>query len=120
MKRNWKEAIVFYLAYLLLGLLIGALSGGIAGAINPDNTFVIGAKVGTIVGTIYCLVLYFSIYIKKKLTSFLFIIIGLIAGVVNLFLGNLVSLIFVAFLTTRENKTKSNITTKDSNMKENI
>lgn len=114
MKRNWKEAIIFYLAYLILGLLIGALVGGIVGAINPTNVFEISVRAGSVAGTIYCLILYFAIYIKKGLSSFLYIIIGVIAGVINIFTGNLFSLIIVAFLTTRENKLESDVDMSNS------
>ena len=113
LERNWKQAIGFYFAYLLLGFLIGALIGGITGIIDPYN-LELPATIGEVAGTIYCLVLYFAIYVRKRLNSFLFIILGLVAAVVNLFFGNIVSLIIVAFLTTREDKSETNITIDDS------
>ena len=109
MKRNWKEAIAFYIAYLLLGLLIGFLVGGLVGVINPTNAFEASVRADSIAGTIYALILYFTVYIKKGMNSFLYIIIGVIAGVINIFTGNLFSLIIVAFLTTRENKLESDV-----------
>ncbi len=121
LQRNWKEAIVFYLAYTLLGILIAGLSGGIAGIIDPGGSFESGAMVGTVVGTIYCVILYFSVYSQKRLNSFLYILIGIVAGVVNLFCGNLVSIIFVAFLTTRatrECKASDSIIINDSGISE--
>jgi len=48
--------------------------------------------------------LYFTIYITKKLGSFLLIILGVVTGVINLFFGNAVSMIIVAILTTLDNK----------------
>ncbi|MCF6462585.1 hypothetical protein [Clostridium sp. Cult1] len=113
LERNWKQAIGFYFAYLLLGFLIGALIGGITGIIDPYN-LELPATIGEVAGTIYCLVLYFAIYVRKRLNSFLFIILGLVAAVINLFFGNIVSLIIVAFLTTREDKTETDITIDDS------
>lgn len=100
LQRNWKEAIVPYLAYTLLGILIAGLSGGIAGIINPGGSLESGAMVGTVVGTVYSVILYFGVYSQKRLNSFLYILIGVVAGVVNLLGGNLVSMIFAAFLTT--------------------
>ncbi len=113
LERNWKQAIGFYFAYLLLGFLIGALIGGITGIIDPYN-LELPATIGEVAGTIYCLVLYFAIYVRKRLNSFLFIILGLVAAVINLFFGNIVSLIIVALLTTREDKTETDITIDDS------
>ena len=113
LERNWKQAIGFYFAYLLLGFLIGALIGGITGIIDPYN-LELPATIGEVAGTIYCLVLYFAIYVRKRLNSFLYIILGLVAAVINLFFGNIVSLIIVAFLTTREDKTETDITIDDS------
>lgn len=113
LERNWKQAIGFYFAYLLLGFLIGALIGGITGIIDPYN-LELPATIGEVAGIIYCLILYFAIYVKKRLNSFLFIILGLVAAVINLFFGNIVSLIIVALLTTREDKTETDITIDDS------
>ncbi|CCQ92818.1 hypothetical protein CULT_110056 [[Clostridium] ultunense Esp] len=71
---------------------------------------------GEFTGIIYCLVLYFAIYFKKKLNSFLSIILGRVAAVINLFFGNIAYLIIIAFLTTIEDKSKSSITMDDSEM----
>ncbi len=118
MKRNWKEAIVFYIAYSLLALLIGFLTGSIVGLINPTS-LTVSITAGSIVGTIYCLILYYLICIKKKQTSFLFIILGIITGIISFYLGNLISLIIVAFITTRENKAEI-VVKKDSEIDEYI
>ena len=100
-KRSWQEAIGFYIAYLLLGMLLGALTGVIAGITNPENGLELARVAGLVVATIYSVALYFTIYIKKKMSSFIFILLGLVAGVASVFVGNLVALIFVAVLTTR-------------------
>ncbi len=104
MERNWKEAIVFYIAYLLLGILIGAMVGGIVGILYPDRVLELAEKAGLIAGAIYVLVLYFTIYIKKEMESFLFILLGIITFAITLLLGAIFSLIIVAFFTTRDNK----------------
>lgn len=107
MKRNWKQAVIFYIAYLILELLIAALFGGLTGLIDPYNVEEKAEIVGHIVGFIYVLVLYFTVYIKKKLNSFAFILLGVVTGVVELFLGNIISLIIVAILTTLDKKTET-------------
>lgn len=104
-KRDFKKAVGFYIAYLILGFLLGALFGVLIGLIYPYNED-LPYLVGTVVGTIYCIVLYFIIYFKKKLSSFRYVILGVIAAVINLFLGNIASLLFVAFLTTRANNSE--------------
>lgn len=96
LKRNWKQAILFYIAYLVLGFLIAGLLGGLTGVIDPDNVEESAEIVGYVAGSIYISVLYFTIYIKKKLNSFLLIILGVITAVINLFFGNIVSMIIVA------------------------
>jgi len=88
-----------------LGFLLGALFGVLIGVIYPYNED-LPYLAGTVVGTIYCIVLYFVIYFKKKLNSFRYVILGVIAAVINLFLGNIASLLFVAFLTTRANNSE--------------
>ncbi|GFN35892.1 hypothetical protein [Tepidimicrobium xylanilyticum] len=35
LQRNWKQAIGFYIAYLILVFFIGALVGGIVGLVDP-------------------------------------------------------------------------------------
>lgn len=109
MKRNWKEAIIFYVAYLILVLLIAFIVGIIIGIINPYNVLEVSEKAGIIIGTIYSILLYFIIYYKKGMSSFLYIILGLVTGIVSLFLNEIFALMIVAFLTTREDKSGSGI-----------
>lgn len=113
LKRNWKQAILFYIAYLVLGFLIAGLLGGLTGVIDPDNVEESAEIVGYVAGSIYISVLYFTIYIKKKLNSFLLIILGVITAVINLFFGNIVSMIIVAILTTLDNKSEEEASNED-------
>lgn len=109
MKRNWKEAIVFYVAYLILVLLIAFIVGIIIGVINPYNVLEVSEKAGIIIGTIYSVLLYFIIYYKKRMSSFMYILLGLVTGIVSLFLNEIFALMIVAFLTTREDNSASNV-----------
>lgn len=45
--------------------------------------------------------LYVGIYYRERLNSFLLILVGIAAGVVQVFYDLLFSMVFVAFLTTR-------------------
>jgi len=129
LQRNWKEALIFYLAYTLLGLLISTLMGGIlgminAGAIDPEDAYAVNlmaAKAWGIIGPIYCMGLYFGIYYRKRLNSFLLILVGIAAGVVQIFCDLLFSMVLVAFLTTRPTlacKTSNSVVINDSRANE--
>ena len=99
--RSVPEAIFFFLAYAMLGAFLTALTGFIAGITGAVKETQSGYVFGIIVGTGYCLVLYFLIYWKKRLRSFLYLVLGIISGFVSLFYGFFAGLLFVAFLTTR-------------------
>lgn len=116
MKRNWKEAIVFYVAYLLLLLLICFLTGVIIGVFNPNYSVETVEKIATFIIAAYCIILYFAVYFKKKMSSFPFIILGLVAAIISFLLGEILALIIVAFLTTRDDESGSNIDAVDSDI----
>jgi hypothetical protein len=101
-KRNWKQAIGFYLAYGFLGFLFGVLAGGMAGSLDPDHAQQLGVKAGRITGVIYCLALAVITASKKSLlSSFKVLVLVVLSPLVALFLGALGGLIPVAYLTTR-------------------
>lgn len=110
LKRNWKEALIFYLAYLLLGLLISFFIGAIFGLVNPEFTDESAIILGRVVGTIYFIMIYFAVYVKKSMNSFKYIIMGTIAAILNIFTGLIISLIFVAYLTTRDSEIETDET----------
>lgn len=99
-QRSVKDAIGFYIAYLVLIIMIGALFGGILGAATQIDNVGLGA--GTIVAVIVSLTLSFLILKRKKsLGKFSFIALALLSGLLAIFLGGLAGLIPVAYLTTR-------------------
>lgn len=61
LQRNWREALIFYLAYTLLGLLTSTLVGDIlgminAGTIDPEDAYAVhlmATKAWGIIGPIY-------------------------------------------------------------------
>ena len=113
--RNWKGAVGFYLAFMLLGLL-GLFIIGVAGAIiNPPppgasyaDGFQAGVQFGMHIGiiliTLYSLAISFVVLFKKNLQKrFWYVLLALVSGIAALFGGALLGLIIPAFLTTRTN-----------------
>lgn len=104
-KRNFVEALGFYLAYLLLVMLVGGLFGVIVGLAYPDNAYYIALRVGTVVSIVINLGLSFQILKQKNLLgNFGYLILTVISAIISAFLGGLGGLIPVAFFTTREKK----------------
>lgn len=101
-KRNWKEAIVFYLVHLLIVLVIAGVFGGLVGLVFAIKSPEITRTVGSVIGLMYALTFYIGICYQKRLYSLFYILLGIVAIVVNLLFGVVGSLVFVAFLTTRE------------------
>ncbi|MDP3388068.1 MAG: hypothetical protein Q8S24_12590 [Eubacteriales bacterium] len=101
MKRNWLEAITFYIVYLIIGVLVSSGIGAISGSMSNDS-IQSGMISGVIFAGVYTAYLYFKVYKKKRMNSTLFIIFGVIATIVGFSYGMIISLVFVAVLTTRE------------------
>lgn len=106
-KRNWKEAIGFYLAYFLVGLILAGIAGGLliiiqSGVNTFGEGFNAGLVIGQIVGVIYSLIISFAVLIQRKLyKNFGYVILVLLNGLLALFGGLLLGLIIPAFMTTR-------------------
>jgi hypothetical protein len=101
-KRNFMEAITFYIIYLIIGVLVSSGIGAIIGNIT-NNNIQAGMISGIIFAGIYTAFLYYSVYTKKKIKSTVFVIFGVIATITGFFYGMIPSITFVAVLTTREN-----------------
>ncbi|KKQ80821.1 MAG: hypothetical protein UT02_C0002G0046 [Parcubacteria group bacterium GW2011_GWC2_38_7] len=111
-KRTAKQAIGFYLAYLLLLLLCAGLLGGILAVVLNDTNLIaqISLKLGNIIAITVTLILsFFILKAKKLLGNFKYILVALLSGFLALFLGALAGLIPVAYLTTREKQENDNI-----------
>ena len=105
--RTKKEAVGFYLAYLLLLALVAGLVSFFVG--DPKAPFDEGFQSGQIIGAYFsiiaCLILsLFVLYKKKQLNSFGLILIAVLSGIGAIFLGGLLGLVFVAYLTTKDSK----------------
>ncbi|HPW89969.1 MAG TPA: hypothetical protein PLJ40_00930 [Paludibacteraceae bacterium] len=95
-QRTTKEAIGFYLAYLLMVMVVAGVLAAILGVIVQSNdTFNLGVKIGTTVAIIASLGISFWILKEKKLLSNF----GLI--LLAVFIGGIGGLIPAAYLTTR-------------------
>jgi len=114
-KRNWKDAIGFYLAYLLLAVILGMIAGGLTGILMPSNATTFsqgfnqglhqGVQIGTIVAVIYCLIISGLLLWQKKLyKNFGFILLALLSAFLAVFGASLLGLIIPAIITTKEIK----------------
>jgi len=103
-QRNTKEAIGFYLAYFLLFILIGGLLGGATAILNTEAVTGSAMRAGAIFAVMACVSLYLVVMVSKKVTSFGYLLLAVVAGICAIFLGALLGLVPVAFLTTKKAK----------------
>ena len=76
-KRNWKEAVCFYLAFLVLVILMGGVSGGlvstgvglIRGSMSFKEGYAVGSKVGYFLNIFFILTICGLLLTKKRLWS---------------------------------------------------
>lgn len=102
--RTNKQAVGFYLVYVIFSVLLGAVIGGFFGAIlgGDDSAARLEAatRTGAIIAPIFSMIIFFLIYRKKRLNSMSFLFLGLLSAVLALLGGTLLGVIFPAFLTT--------------------
>ncbi len=104
-RRTAKEALGFYIVYLLATALFAAIIGALAGVFIQENAFEAGVQFGTVIGIIVSITLSFLILSKKGLTnSYLLLLLALFGGLLQLVGGGIVSLIVPAYLTTVKKK----------------
>ena len=107
-KKNWKQAILFYVIYFVIGLTIvfvaGSLFGILVGDKYPDTeAFDIGFRLGQFVAIL--LVIGLTIYIlrqKEMYKNSLGVLLGLLAIILSVLGGILLGLLPLAYLLTRE------------------
>lgn len=101
-KRSKKEAVGFYLGYLVVIVLVAGLLGGVIGLAFGDKGVEAGLRFGNIIAIVVSLGLSFAILSKKKLMSnFGLILVALASGVFAFFGGGLLGLIPAAYLSTK-------------------
>ena len=102
--RNFKEAVGFYLAYILVGLLVSMVCAMIVIAAigaDADNAYTLGFRCGSTAMMAYVIVLALLVARSKKLfRSFGCILLVLLSGILAMF-GIFVGLLPVAYLTTK-------------------
>ncbi|MFW5808422.1 MAG: hypothetical protein ACOCWH_05165 [Spirochaetota bacterium] len=102
--RSVKEAIGFYLAYLLLFIVVGAVFGAVASFVTTMDPVAAGTRAGMLVAFLLTAYLAFSLLRRKRLlNNFGFILLALLSVLLALILGGIGGLIPVAYLTTRPN-----------------
>ena len=103
-KRNWKEAMGFYLTYLFFGLILGAVLGAIVvlvGAVNINNYDQLGRFAVYFSGT-YCAIISGLLLTKKKLWGNLgYVFLAFLGIFLAVGSGTLLGLIIPAFITTK-------------------
>jgi hypothetical protein len=108
-QRSTKEAIGFYISYLVILILIASVLGGILSILSGTQGFnagyALGFRVGQFVAIAGVLALSFMLLKSKNaLKDIRFILILLVSGVLAIFGGALLGLIPVAYLTTQKSK----------------
>ena len=107
LQRTGKQALGFYLAYLLLGFVLGMVFGFIAALIAKGIPSQSAMIAGSIAAVILCAALTIAIGAKKaRLVSFPTLFLLLAAVLCALAAGALGGLIPVAFMTTMENRSQ--------------
>jgi hypothetical protein len=105
-KRNKKEALGFYLAYLLLFVLIGAMVAAIIGvATNTipksfSGAFTKGEEVGAVIVGLGSAALSLTVLSAKKESRYWFVLLALIGGMLCFFGGGIFGFIVPAYFTT--------------------
>jgi len=101
-KRTTKEAVGFYIAYLLIFMIAGAIGGVLFLNVENSESFAAGVNIGSKISIILSIIISFSvIYAKKISNNFGYIILALISPILAAFGGGLLALIPIAYLTTR-------------------
>ncbi|MBM2890303.1 hypothetical protein [Leptospira interrogans] len=116
-QRSWKEAVVFYIIWLIIIIifsgLISSIAIGLLGIVGlkflPEESFQIGVKIGNFIAVVGCLLISFTILKKKNLHTHIgFILIGFFSGILAVILGGFGGLIPCLYLSTLPNNSKNN------------
>ncbi len=100
-KRTTKQALGFYIAYLLLIVICGALLGGVSALIVQDPVS-FATRAGSMLAVVMSVTLAFMLLKAKNLhNNFLFIILALFSGLLALFGGGLLGLIPATYISTK-------------------
>jgi hypothetical protein len=108
-KRNWKEALGFYLAFGLLAMFLGGLVGILQAAMSTGQDITVSKYLNEhgslimIMSSLYCFIVAIIILGKKKLfKNFGYILLSVLTAILAVVGGALLGLIVPAFMTTRQ------------------
>ena len=104
-QRTGKQAVGFYLAYILLIGIAGALLGGLYSLIIGTPGYDVYGRIGHFVAVVAVIGLSASIVYKKNILTFKGVFLVLLSGILALFLGSLVGVIPTAYLSTIKDNT---------------
>jgi hypothetical protein len=103
--RTFREAVGFYLAYLLLLIIAGAVAAYLFGGVNTFNNFYAGVDIGSVVAVIGSIIITYLVFQKKKsVGSFSSLLLSLLAGVLAMTGGAVLGLLIPAVITTTKAK----------------
>ena len=116
-QRNWKEAVIFYISYLVviivMGVSLSLLISTIVGVEGESENFMLGIKIGATVAVAGVLILGILVLAGKQLLRHKgYIMLVLLAGLLAIWGGSLLGLIPIAYLTTRSSDQSKNIGVK--------
>lgn len=108
-KRNLKEAVGFYLAYLLFVMIcsflvtvIFSLATGVGAEESLQESMNIGIRYGSVVGMISSIgISTLMVWKKGLLGEFKYLVVILISGILAFFGGGVLGLIPAAYLSTK-------------------
>jgi hypothetical protein len=106
-KRSIWEAVGFYLAYFLLAMVVSVMISGILGPFSNSKPSEFGTAIGISIGAISSFLLSILIIREKKLwKNFLYLLLAFATGILSLYGGGLLGLIFPSYLSTIKAKEK--------------
>ena len=109
-KRNWKEAIGFYLAFVFLTIFSFFIIGMLQGTIGLTNENFLMTKIGRILEIVFASVIFILLLKNKKLfANFEYIILFLLNIGLTIFGGVFLGLIIPAITTTKEINNKRSL-----------
>lgn len=101
-KRNWKEAIGFYLAYFVSIVIVAFLGGVLFAIVSSVTAFSSDSRLGTIIAVLFCFAISCLVLVQRKLyKNFGYVILTLVSAILAAFAGAILGMIIPAFMTTR-------------------
>jgi CDP-diglyceride synthetase len=109
-RRNWKQAIAWYVVFFVIGVVLGAIAGGIIGVIlgasgNQASILPTATAAGQIVVIPYVVLIGAALvyYRAKDIINIVLVLAGILLAI---FFGALGGLIPMAYLVTRPTQAK--------------